>query len=118
MPTSQPPERSWNDRTRRSPRLGCGRGCNIMRPGFTGTSSDNGKPTRPPTKGTALDELMVPTAHGTGPDGPASASTLPVQGTRIGQYEIIRELGRGGMGGVYAGRGPNTGPKVATKLLN
>src|ERR1044071_4917345 len=26
--------------------LGCGWGCNIMRPGFTGTSSDNGKPAR------------------------------------------------------------------------
>jgi len=37
--------------------------------------------------------------------------------TRIGKYEIVREIGRGAMGVVYEGRDPVIGRKVAIKTI-
>jgi serine/threonine protein kinase len=51
-------------------------------------------------------------------DEPASISAQLKPGARIGQYEIIRELGRGGMGAVFAARDTKLGRKVAIKVLN
>jgi serine/threonine protein kinase len=50
------------------------------------------------------------------PAAPA-AVPLPQAGDRIGQYEIIRELGRGGMGAVYIARDTRLGRRVAIKLM-
>jgi serine/threonine-protein kinase len=45
-------------------------------------------------------------------DPPALAA-----GTRVGEYEIVRELGRGGMGIVYLGEHPIIRKRVAIKVL-
>lgn len=51
-----------------------------------------------------------------------SASTPAVQGlapgTRIGKYHVEDIIGRGSMGTVYRGFDPNSGQKVALKVLN
>jgi serine/threonine protein kinase len=53
--------------------------------------------------------------EGTVPNGPASEYA---PGTRIHQYELIRQLGSGGMGTVFLARDTRLGRRVAIKFLH
>ncbi|MEO8554026.1 MAG: serine/threonine-protein kinase, partial [Kofleriaceae bacterium] len=50
--------------------------------------------------------------------GPLSAHGELARGTVVGRYEIVRVLGRGGMGAVYAGYDPQLDRQIALKLLH
>jgi hypothetical protein len=70
----------------------------------------------PPPDRTEIDEGSV--AFGTQP-APAPGQTIAVEpGMKVEQFELISELGRGGMGQVYLARDTKLGRRVALKFLS
>lgn len=58
------------------------------------------------------DETIVLGRSGTGESSP-----LPARGTVIGNYELIQEIARGGMGAVFRARHLHLGREVALKMI-
>ncbi len=72
--------------------------------------------TQPPVEN-CLDAAILSRLYFSRERAPASGGGRPLQYTKLGDYEIVRLIGQGGMGAVYEGLNPLIGRSVAIKVL-
>lgn len=81
--------------------------------------STGGSP-EPPSDRAGTSDDLTPPASGGGTrhsDASMSGSSARLVGCRLGDYQVLRKLGRGGMADVYAARHLTLGRDVAIKVL-